>query len=249
MTLYLAIDTATDLGSVAAGVPGEARAEVTFTDRRHASALMPAIEECLAEAGGSLATLTGVVIADGPGSFTGLRIGFATLKGILFASGPLEVHSAPSLRSAAWRALQRGDGPVAVLYDAYRGEVFAAVYDADRAPTNAGGTSIREVVPPMCGPIDALVEAASMVPRVAVGDGAVLYADRLREWIGEEPVGPPEGGPRAGTLLELMEIDGGVRHVSDPDAIEPTYGRQAAAQDRWEEAHGRRLPDSPGDRS
>jgi len=242
VSLYLSIDTATDLGSVAVGEPGQSRAEVTFTDRRHASVLTPAVEECLRLAGATMQDLSGIAIADGPGSFTGLRIGLATVKGILEVSDSLEVHTAPSLLGAAWNAMQNAGGPVAVLYDAYRGEVFGAVYDREDA-------AIRELLAPACCSVSDFVERAAVTPRVAVGDGAALYADRVREWIGREPVGPPDGGPRASALLELMQVDGGLTRVLDPDAFVPTYGRQAAAQDRWEEAHGRQLPDSPSHRS
>jgi tRNA threonylcarbamoyl adenosine modification protein YeaZ len=242
VTLYLAIDTATDLGSVAVGEPGTARAEIMFSDRRHASVLVPAVEECLRIAGGTAQDLSGILIADGPGSFTGLRIGLATAKGILAVHDSLDLHTAPSLLAAGWIALQHGGGPVAVLYDAYRSEVFGAVYDVD-------GGAVREVSAPVCCSIDDLIELAEVKPRVAVGDGAVLYAERIREWTGAEPIGPPAGGPRASALLELLQVDGGVTRVLDPDSFVPTYGRQAAAQDRWEETHGRRLPDSPSGRS
>ena len=83
MTLALALDTATDHGSVAVGQPGNVVAELRFIKRRHASGLMPSIVEALNRAGARFGDLTDIVVADGPGSFTGLRIGFATVKGML----------------------------------------------------------------------------------------------------------------------------------------------------------------------
>ncbi len=242
MSLHLAIDTATDLGSVAVGEPGSTRAEVTFTDRRHASALMPAVEECLRLSGATAQELSGILIANGPGSFTGLRIGLATAKGILAVQDSLDLFTAPSLLAAGWIAMRHGGGPVAAVYDAYRGEVFGAVYDWDEG-------AIREVLVPVCCSIDDLIARAEVQPRVAVGDGAALYAEQVREWTGAEPIGPPAGGPLASALLELIQVEGGMTRVPDPDSFVPTYGRQAAAQDRWEETHGRRLPDSPSHRS
>jgi len=242
MKRYLAIDTATDLGSVAVGEPGRPLAEVTFTQRRHASVLMPAVEEVLRLAGVTMGDLSGIVVANGPGSFTGLRIGLATVKGILAVRDTLEVRTAPSLVAAAWNAMQLVTGPVAVLYDAYRGEIFGAIYDSQ-----AG--AIRELRAPVCCTVDEFVAGAAVRPVVAVGDGAVLYGECVSEWVGRAPIGPPLGGPRASALLELMQVEGGVTRVSDPETFEPDYGRQAAAQDRWEETHGRRLPDSSSRRS
>lgn len=242
MSLYLAIDTATDLGSVAVGEPGRTVAEVLFTERRHASVLTPAIQEVLRLAGATPEDLTGILFAEGPGSFTGLRIGLATAKGIMAARDALELYTAPSLLSAAWAGTKFVQGPVAALYDAYRGDVFGAVYEGRDG-------SIETLVAPVCCPLADLVQRSPVTPVVAVGDGAVLYADAVASWTGRAPIGPPAGSPRAGALLELMAMRGIVGLVEDPDAFEPTYGRYAAAQDRWEAAHGRQLPDSPGHRS
>ena len=84
--MWLAIDTATDRASIALGGPGlvAARAEVVGA-RRHAAELLPAIERCLAEAGLGYGALEGIVLADGPGSFTGLRVGAAVAKALVRA--------------------------------------------------------------------------------------------------------------------------------------------------------------------
>src|SRR5262245_5559116 len=128
MTCYLALDTATERGSIAIGRPGAILAEVTMGARRHASGVMPSIEEALRVAGKTMNDLSGILLADGPGSFTGLRIAFATVQGVVSQRPDLAVMTAPSLLSAALIASRFAGGPVAVLYDALRGEVFAAVY-------------------------------------------------------------------------------------------------------------------------
>ncbi len=237
MSLYLAIETATDAGSVAVGAPGRVRSEVGFTDRRHAADLVPAVMEALRLAHADFTDLAGVVLGDGPGSFTGLRIGLATAKGILAGREELVLRVAPSLMAAAWIGQQFFDGPVAALYDAYRGEVFGAVYHADEG-------TMRALVPPGCGAITDLIQQTAVTPAGAVGDGAVAFAAEVGRWIGRKPVGPPEGAPRARALLELLGLRGTTRVVEDAEAFEPTYGRRAAAEDRWETTHGRSLPDS-----
>ncbi len=238
MSLYLALDTATPLASVAVGDGRGALAEATIRDRRHAAAMVPAIEEVLRLAGVRLGDLQGIVLADGPGSFTGLRIGFATVKGVLHQHPGLALRLAPSLMALAWHAASFAAGPVAALYDALRGEVFAGVY------AFAGGR-LETLFPPRLTTPGDLVRAAPR-PALAVGDGAVAFPSEMREWTGRSPVGPPVGAPRAGALLELLSVNGATVPVEDPPAVEPNYGRLAEAQARWERTHGRPLPHSPG---
>ncbi len=239
MSLALALDTATDVASVAVGRDRVLLAEITLAGRRHGAALLPALEEVARLAGGSLADVGRVVLADGPGSFTGLRIGAATVQGLVRALPGLEVAAAPSLLAAAWAASRWHAGPAAALYDALRGDVFGAVYAF-------GDQGIETIVPPSLVTVARLRELTPVRPAVAVGDGAVRYADEVRDWTGRAPVGPPLGAPRAAALIAVEGLPGGTRPVPDILAHEPDYGRPAEAQAKWERSHGRPLPDSGG---
>jgi tRNA threonylcarbamoyladenosine biosynthesis protein TsaB len=233
----LAIDTATDVGAVAVSVPGSDVREVRIADRRHAAALIPEAAALLESCGVGWGDLSEIVVADGPGSFTGLRIGFASVRGVLHAHPRIALRTVPSLLGTAWAA-REGDGDtVAALYDALRGEVFAAVYrftagvpDALVSPTLVEASALRSLPR----------------PRVVVGDGAGAYPADVRAWVGSEPP-YREGGASARALLELALVEGVTDSIVDPDAWDPTYGRRAAAQDRWEADHGRPLPDPTGD--
>jgi tRNA threonylcarbamoyladenosine biosynthesis protein TsaB len=238
VSLYLALDTATAFGSVAVGDAGHVVAEVTVGDRRHAAATLPAMQEVLRLAGARFADLDGLVVGDGPGSFTGLRIGFATVKGLWHARQVLSVQTAPSLIAAAWRARAFADGPVAAVYDALRGEVFVAVYRFDGARVDV------LLAPQLLAAED--VTRVRPAPAIAVGEGATAYPAIIAAWTGRPPVGPPDGAPRASALLDLRGVAGALVPVADPAAAEPTYGRLAEAQARWEHAHGRPLADPPG---
>lgn len=238
MTLRLAIETATPLGSVALGDETSLVGEVTIGDRRHASALVPAIEDLLRLAGRRWQDLGGIVVADGPGSFTGLRIGFATVQGLVREYPDLEVHRVPSLLVTAWGAMQCCNGPVAAVYDALRGEVFAAVYEL-------GEARVRTLLSPRLTTPDELV-ASGLLPCLAVGDGAVAHAGVMKHWTAREPVGPPLGAPRASALLALHAVPGATTRMADPAVADPDYGRAAEAQVRWEKQHGQPLPHSPG---
>jgi tRNA threonylcarbamoyladenosine biosynthesis protein TsaB len=236
MSLYLALDTATALGSVALGNGEQLLAEVVIGDRRQAAAIAGAIQELLAMAGKRWEDLEGVVLADGPGSFTGLRIGFATAKGLIAARPSLKLRIAPSLMGAAFGAATFFRGPIAAVYDALRGEVFAAVY-------RFGPEKAEAILEPCLTTPDTLL-ALPVKPEVAIGDAAILYGDVLRRWTGREAVPPPAGAPRAGALLGLLGVPGATEEVGDPARVEPNYGRLAEAQRRWEAKHGRPLPGS-----
>ncbi len=244
--VQIAIDTATDVGSVAVGDGERVLSELTIGQRRHAAALTPAVAEVLRVAGVSWDSVTGLIVADGPGSFTGLRIGFATAKGILQERERLRLWTAPSLLSAACAAWAVVGGPVAAVYDALRGEVFAAMYDfVDGASER--GTAVQVLVPPSLTTVQDLMTQCPVTPVVAVGDGAVAYRDHVERWTGRAPIGPSQGFPRAGSLLDLFPLDGGVTEIESIAEYEPTYGRLAEAQVRWERAHGRPLPDTTGE--
>ena len=234
MNSHIAIDTATDLGTVAIGRAGEALHQVTIPTRSHAARTMPTIADLLWRSGLHWSDISGLVIADGPGSFTGLRIALATAKGIVAAHAHVQLLTAPSLLGAAWAARPAPESTVAALYDALRGEVFVAVY-------RFAARRVEIVVEPHLARVERLGDLP--VPDAVVGDGAAAYEEEVARWAGAAAV-RASGGASAAALLELLAVRGGPRPVEDVARFEPAYGRRAAAQDRWEAAHGRRLPDS-----
>lgn len=236
MTLFVALDAATDVGSVAVGTPGSPAAEVIIGKRRHAADFVPAIEETLHLAGASWRDISGMIVADGPGSFTGLRIAFATALGILRQRPDVALFTAPSLIATALLGSHVAPGPVAALYDALRGEVYAAVCDF----TNG----VRVVVPPTLTTV-AQLASDGVVARLAIGDGTRAHASEILRWTGRSHVEPPAGAPRASMLIELIEA-GVATRVADRATWEPSYGRPAEAQARWERTHGRALPGATG---
>ncbi len=227
--MLLAIDTATDYGSVAIGEPGRIKAERVFSDRTHAARLVPAIQEVLEETGSSISDLLGLIVSDGPGSFTGVRIGFATTKGILCSNKELRMFTTPSLMASAHGVSGLADGPVAAMFDALRGDVFAAVY-------SFSGIEVQCHLEPQIGRTGEIAAKCSEKPAVAVGDGAIHQLDAVWDWTGREPLGPPEYFPRAASLIELYGLEGGTQLIESPESFEPTYGRLAEAEARRKRA-------------
>ncbi|HWN18833.1 MAG TPA: tRNA (adenosine(37)-N6)-threonylcarbamoyltransferase complex dimerization subunit type 1 TsaB [Gemmatimonadales bacterium] len=235
--MLLAIETATDCASVALGLPGADPLEENVTGaRRHAAALLPLIQTLLRRAGASLDDVSGIALSDGPGSFTGLRVGASVAKALVHARGiPLWV--APSLLVRA-AGVARENALVLAVTGALRGEVYAAAYRflPDRVHTELA-PSVRHPGELMKGPT---------LPEIVVGEAPADIIAALESWTGRRVIGPPDGSPHAGRLLELVERPGGARRVEAPAAWEPVYGRPAEAQARWEKVHGRPLPDSVG---
>jgi tRNA threonylcarbamoyladenosine biosynthesis protein TsaB len=188
---------------------------------------MPAIAHALGVAGVSYSQLAGIVVADGPGSFTGLRIGFATAKGLMLDHDHLRLHAVPSLMSLAFGFRELADGPVAALYDAQRGDVFGAVYGFEEGTANV-------YLQPTLGSVTQLTELCARKPTLGVGDGAVVHGELVHGWTGRSAIGPPLGVPRAASLLGLMAVAGAAAVVEEPEAFEPEYGRLAEALVRLE---------------
>jgi tRNA threonylcarbamoyladenosine biosynthesis protein TsaB len=231
-TTWLAIDTATDIASVAVGTPERTVTRTFRGARQHAAQILVLVHEVLELAQLSLAQIGGVVVGDGPGSFTGLRIAWAAAKG-LTQERELPVIAIPSLLGAAHAA---GATTVAACYDALRGQVFGAVYQFQDDQVNT-------LVAPDVFTIPTLAERSRRAPDLAVGDGAVRYRDQITAWTSRAPVAIDALPPIAGSLLALMAYDG-ARSAVDAKGGEPSYGRAAEAQVKWESRHGRPLPHS-----
>jgi tRNA threonylcarbamoyl adenosine modification protein YeaZ len=235
--MLLAIDTATDQASVALGVgDAEPLEENVEGARRHAAALLPMIQSLLHRAGATLDHVSGIVLSDGPGSFTGLRVGASVAKALVHARG-LPLWIAPSLMVRA-AGVPAGGEVVLAVASALRGEVYAGAYRflPDRIHT--------ELIPSVRRPED--LTSGALKPEVVVGDAPADILAALESWLGRPVIGPPAGSPHAARLLELVGRAGGARRVEEAAAWEPVYGRPAEAQARWEIAHGRSLPDSVG---
>jgi len=235
--MRLALETATDRASIALGTTAADAVEREIVGaRRHAAELLPAVERLLADARLGLSAVSALVVSDGPGSFTGLRVGAAVAKALAHARG-LPLWTAPSLLVRAAGLARAGDTVLAVA-NALRGDVYAAAYrfEAD---------AIHQLLPPSVYRPEDLLARGLSVSRL-VGDVPPALARTLEAGIRCPLVTSPEGGPRARTLLGLVDRRGGAARVERVEGWEPVYGRPAEAQARWETAHGRPLPDSIG---
>jgi tRNA threonylcarbamoyladenosine biosynthesis protein TsaB len=216
---WIAIETSGDQASVAVALPGGAVVEEMIGGvRRHARELVPALARVL---DWTATQPRGIVVSEGPGSFTGLRIGATVAKAIA------HVHRCPLRTASALSVIARGawrrsavvesagcDQRILAVTDALRGEFYAALY-------LIGPNRLEIIQPP-----------------------AVVTPEQLAGW--PPPDLRAEPFALAATLLDLLDVDGGTVPVENLETWEPEYGRPAEAQARWEATHGRRLPDSSG---
>jgi tRNA threonylcarbamoyladenosine biosynthesis protein TsaB len=219
----LAVESATGPASAALWRAGEIRdEEIAAPEAGPSAALLPAIDRLLRRAGVGVPQLAAYAIAIGPGSFTGLRIGVATLKGLAFGS-PALVAPVSTLAALA-RGAGPGPEPVVALLDARRGEVYAGAFQREGEQTDA---SLPEgVYTP-----EALIARLPARCRL-VGEGAALVQDRLAAALGPGVTLARENGLRARPVAEL-----GSRLLAQGAGIPaaelvPRYLRRAEAEVR-----------------
>ena len=123
----LAIDSSAVAGSVALYVDGEIKAEYLTLDKRtHSETLLPLIDELKSETNLDLSTLDAIAITGGPGSYTGLRIGGATAKGLGLALDK-PIINVPTMEALAYNVCD-ADVLVCPMMDARRDRVFTGLY-------------------------------------------------------------------------------------------------------------------------
>jgi tRNA threonylcarbamoyladenosine biosynthesis protein TsaB len=205
-------------------VPGGPVRAAPPDDRRHASGLLPAIAGLLRGAGLRAADLGAIGVGLGPGSFTGLRVGLAAAKALAYAVG-CPLVGLDSLEAIA-RGAPADARTIRVAADAQRGELFAADFARDEpgaAPRRLGSTRI--------------VAAEAWLGALAEGDlvlGPALdrpaLAARLPAFVGR--AGPDGDRPGAEALLALLAEAVAEGRRDDPFALEPTYLRRSAAEEK-----------------
>lgn len=227
----LALDTTTRAGSTAL-VAGDRIVGERIGDgaRTHAVRLPGEILALVEANQWPLAEIDLYAVASGPGSFTGLRIGIATIQGLAFVHGRrvVGVPALHALAHAASRDLSQG-ALVAAWMDAHRREVFAALYRVTGAPPFSR-ERLTEVEGPTVGSSASTLtrwrDLATGLPAIFVGDGATLYAaDIARESPAARALPAP---PLAGVIGRLAAAR--ASESLEPAALRPLYVRRPDAE-------------------
>jgi tRNA threonylcarbamoyladenosine biosynthesis protein TsaB len=238
--LLLALDTTTAAGSVALWHGGLIEERAGDAARSHAERLPGDLVALLAAHGHRTRDVERYAVASGPGSFTGLRIGIATVQGLALVGARL-VHAVGTLDLLAHEAARAADAEagttIVAWMEAYRGEVFAARYRVDvaaplepRGVTRARGAA---TLAPIDAPVVSVPEPLAAAwgdaagPVIVIGDGVPRTRPLLVERFGSD-ASLREPGPLAGTLAALAARDAGA--ATRPHAVMPIYVRRPDAE-------------------
>jgi tRNA threonylcarbamoyladenosine biosynthesis protein TsaB len=221
--LVLGVETSTMQGGVALVGEDGLRSEYTLNvAATYSERLLPAIERVLRDARIGLDALSGMAVSIGPGSFTGLRIGLSTVKGLAYSTG-LPVVGVPTLEALAWTLPFAGEQVCPVL-DARRQEVYAALFRYER------GRPVRIMEDTALAP-EALCRKIRR-PTVFLGDGLAAYGDLFRRCLGDRMLVPPPAcrGARPACVADLGR-QRLLRGDQDPtDSLVPRYLRPSEAE-------------------
>lgn len=174
----LAVDATGAHASVAV-VDGEhllGQVDVMTPRPQHAERLLPTVDYLLGRLGIPLDGVAGFAVSCGPGSFTGLRIGIATVEGLAFSLDRPAV-GVSSLDATVHRYRFR-PGRLVAWIQAYRGEVYLREYDSD-------GTTVEPASEARCEPPERFLDRLESPPQMIVGSGTALYGKLVQERFGD----------------------------------------------------------------
>ena len=223
---YLALDTSGPSGYLAVARGRDVLAR-TLLERsgKQASLILPGVEEVLEEGGVEVAELAGLVVGEGPGSFTGVRVTAATAKGMAFALG-VPLWGLSSLAAAAVADLgQGGPGVRFVLFDARADRVYGACY-------GVGSRGVETLLPPHASDLRTVLAGEIPVGAAFAGAGAQVHRGVIED-AGFRVLPPPLGEPTADALLHLLSLHPDTPPVASLEGWEPRYVKASSAEREW----------------
>jgi len=217
--MKLAIDTATEIASIALSCAGEVQAEMSWhAGRNHTVELIPNLLHLLHQAKIELKEIDAIIVAKGPGSFNGLRVGVGTAKGLAFALniplvgiGTLEAEAFPYAKTGL---------PICPVQDAGRGEIASALYQLQKGKWRRliaeHITTVEELCPKI---VSRTLFCGRFSPHIA---------QQIEEHLGKRAVVLKGTIRRAGFLTELGWSRLKKGDVDHPTTLQPLYLRRPA---------------------
>ncbi|MFT4703159.1 MAG: tRNA threonylcarbamoyladenosine biosynthesis protein TsaB [Bradymonadia bacterium] len=228
----LAVDTSSDVQSVALERDGHVIDELRFSRRAHSRGLMGRLDEAIRRHDLEWSDLDTLVVGLGPGSFTGLRVALAVVKGIAMSGGANAIGVCSLVGFPA--SLPHGH-LCAVAWNAHQGLLYGGVYRS--------GASAECVVP---AGVYKPQEFAARLPKagcLCVGDGFDVFAEHFADRGGDISPGLPQASA-AGLLLYARAH---CLEATKAQTLEPTYFRRSEAEDAWDRKHGVGAPPVEGE--
>lgn len=215
MERLILLETSTALCSTALAIDGKIVDYRENDQRQHSSLTAPFIKEMIDNQGLKVSDFDAVCIGMGPGSYTGLRVGSSTAKGLCFGAG-FPLLAVGSLDALVWQAIGEGLVPqgctaIVPMIDARRMEVYTAVFSPD-------GERLSQTRPEIVG-TDSFAQELSAGPVLFIGDGA----GKCQDTITSPNAHFVQCYPKASSLLMPAQREFAARHFRDIAYFEPFY--------------------------
>lgn len=227
--LVLSIDSSSNAAACAIVDENHVLGEICLTDKKqHSIILMDLIDKILKDCELTVSDLDGFVISKGPGSFTGLRIGMATIKGLSFGSSKPCV-SVSSLDGLAYN-VSSFNGLICPIIDALRNNVYTCIYKMD-------GDELIILQEPMCISLDELLTILKEKdePVMFLGDGTIKHRAFLKDNLAKACFAPNHSNyTRASSLghLGIKLLEQGIQ--DDLNVSSPVYLRKSQAEREYD---------------
>jgi tRNA threonylcarbamoyladenosine biosynthesis protein TsaB len=230
--VILAIETSTERGSVALGrASGTIAERALAADRRHTTALLPAVHEMLQGQGLKPADVEAVGFSQGPGSFTGLRIA-ATIARMWTSVTGCRVVAVPTLEVIARNAIASARPPawhtghIAVVVDARRGQVFGGLFRSEAGELRTMEAAALREVPAWFGSLPR--------PCLLIGPGPGRWREHAAG-AGLEVAAEDQSWPRAAEVLAIAAAKAGRGEFCPAAEILPLYIRRPECEEVYEQ--------------
>jgi len=231
MTRILALDTSSEACSAALLTPDGLAEDFRLSPREHTRLILPMVDDLLRTAGLRLVDLDAIAFAQGPGSFTGLRIVVGVVQGLAWGA-QLPVVGVSTLAALALAAAQQQKCEwVLPLLDARMDEVYAGLYRIE------AGLPVLQGSERVCGAEQLIDLVPAGESRLAVVGSGLTYEARFPSQL-EQRIGHRDASlqPRAAQVALLAEPLLRAGQVLSADAVQPVYLRDEVA---WNKLPGR----------
>jgi tRNA threonylcarbamoyladenosine biosynthesis protein TsaB len=219
----LAVETSTMMGGVAImedeRLVAESRLNIRVT---HSERLLREIDRALSGASTDISEIDVFGISIGPGSFTGLRVGLSTIKGLVYATGK-KLVTAPTLEAMAWN-LPFSDCDICPMLDARRKEVYSAVF-------RWSGSGFERIIPEGAFSIDrllAMVESKT----VFIGEGSLICRDVIAKTLKDRAFfgAPQHMAPSPANVAFICMQKAAKGEYTEALGAAPAYHRRSEAE-------------------
>ena len=232
---YLALDASTEACSVALLFDGKITGEFELCPQSHSLVLLPMIDKILKAAGCQLSELDGIVFGQGPGSFTGVRIGTGVVQGLAFSAN-LPVVGISTLQAMAQQAYEaKGQTKVIATIDARMAEVYAGCYQVDQQGIMQPVMAEVVLAPEQLAQHLVSQNQGSVTGAYAVGSGWQTYPEQLSN-LQSENTEIDILYPHASAMLTLAQPIFDAKQAVSAEHAQPKYVRNTVS---WKKLPGR----------